>query len=311
MKTFFCRDAWAASKSATKNTKKSNTDKKTQHPKNGKNKQKKSIFNFVAEEDSLDYYLNNNAGKSSDDGEDTFDIFSSQDSLTNDDDLTERNALSSKNKDKVEMVRFAAADLKIDLGQLSGDDECNEKAIKDKTSNYCNNDDAQDENNNEEQNELNQNNDIIISSVASTSRQQYPKPDNIPNLMLDLMDDDKSQSVAASLAKSLCKEIDYKQEMEMIYKKNVETSLDDNESNITKLNRKKVNTINNSNNNYSPHVNATIHHFGLNVTNTTNSNHANTSTNNNNFNYTNNVHTTKNALNNKQVFLPMKIITKK
>ena len=293
--------------------KKSNTDKKTQHSKNSKNKQKKSIFNFVAEEDSLDYYLNNNAAKSSDDGEDTFDIFSSQDSLTNDDDdleKTERNALSSKNIDKVEMVRFAAADLKIDLGQLSGDDECDEKEIKDKKTNYYNNDDAQDENNNNEE----QNNDIIISSVASTSRQQYPKPDNIPNLMLDLMDDDKSQSVAASLAKSLCKEIDYKQEMEMIYKKNVETSLDDNESNNTKLNRKKVNTINNSNNNYSPHANATIHHFGLNVTNTTNSNHATTSSNNNNnnnFNFNNNVHLTKNAFNNKQVFLPMKIIKKK
>lgn len=54
------------------------------------------------------------------------------------------------------------------------------------------------------------------SSANSTTRRQQIKPDNIPNLALDQMDDDKSISVTVSLAKSMCKEINYKKEMEAL-----------------------------------------------------------------------------------------------
>ena len=57
----------------------------------------------------------------------------------------------------------------------------------------------------------------LVEIPLVTNLPKHKKPDNIPILMLDLIDDDKSQSVTVSLAKSMCKEIDYKKEMEKIY----------------------------------------------------------------------------------------------
>ena len=163
-------------KNVAQHTKKSN-------PKRGKNKNKHSIFKLLDEIDDneRDEHMAANLEEYSDDDEcnDTFDIFSSQESL---------NETVSKAK------KF---DLTIDLGGLSGDDE---KPAFVPSSHHI-----------DEFNEMNP-----MITVTSNSVRQV-KPEIIPNLMLDLMDDDKSQSVAASLAISMCKEIDYQKEMEVIY----------------------------------------------------------------------------------------------
>jgi hypothetical protein len=126
-------------------------------------------------------------------------------------------------------------DLKIDLGQLSVDEDDFTNQGKEK--NNLEKKSALEEED-EDSYDLNE---IIMNSTNRTQRQI--KPDNIPNLCLDLMDDEKSQSVAASLAKSMCKEINYKNEMEMIY--NVSDNI--NQSSFDQKN--KTSSINNNNNN--------------------------------------------------------------
>ena len=176
------------SNSQTSNTKIKNAtaqQAKKLNPKRGKKKNKHSIFKLLdeIEDNERDEQMAANLEEYSDDDEcnDTFDIFSSQESL---------NEAVSKAK------KF---DLTIDLGELSADDE-KPKFVP--PSNHIV--------------EFNEMNPMITITHASNSVRQV-KPEIIPNLMLDLMDDDKSQSVAASLAISMCKEIDYQKEMEVIY----------------------------------------------------------------------------------------------
>ena len=100
-------------------------------------------------------------------------------------------------------------DLKIDLAQLNSSDD-----------DYNDNEGKVDHNNlsfDESDEEIVPKNDTIRNI---SSRQQI-KPDIIPNLVFDQFDDDRSLSVAVSLAKSMCKEIDYQKEMEAIYKNHV------------------------------------------------------------------------------------------
>ena len=171
-------------------------------------KKKNNIFNFVneyedEEEAKAEDYSND------EDNNDTFDIFSSQESL-----------------EKTIEENVKQMDLNIDLGLLS-DQEEESKAEKKIVLNYHFDDDCSI-------------NEKLTSNVLSSARQKLQKkPDNIPNLMLDLMDDDKStQSVAASLAKSMCKEIDYQKEMEIIY--TIDNKEQDNQTTLTipkKLNK--------------------------------------------------------------------------
>ena len=95
-------------------------------------------------------------------------------------------------------------DLKIDLGQLSDEDT---RVDREKNTKL-----------NKIPNEYEEDSIIAMSNFKAqsvrTEQKKQVKPSNIP--MLDLIDDDKSQSVAASLAISMCKEIDYQKEMEVI-----------------------------------------------------------------------------------------------
>lgn len=130
-------------------------------------------------------------------------IFNYLDDLTNDSDFVhdhsdEENTLDIFSNGELK-EKNSNLDLKIDLTQLNtSDEEENDK---------CHHLDQY----------LKPTSEIKPSetSFSSSSRQQI-KPDNIPNLMLDHIDDDRSISVAVSLAKSMCKEIDYKKEMEAI-----------------------------------------------------------------------------------------------
>jgi hypothetical protein len=260
--------------------------------KQNRNKNKNNIFNIIDyDDDDDDIEYNENS-----DGDNTFDIFSSQE------DSLDQNLKINKKVDKVELVKqrdepFLAEtsnlkkyDLTIDLGQLSGDDD--ENSVK-KAENIFFKPDLDEV---DESLIVNQSNDIkninnnqepvrsVAGSVNSTARQQI-KPDIIPNLMLDLMDDDKSQSVAASLAKSMCKEIDYKQEMEMI----VDSSKNSNSYIPNKPIKPPVRTSEIKLNKLK--TNMPIHHYS--------------NTSNNAANYT-----TSN-MNIKQVFLPQKNLIKK
>ncbi|RNA37189.1 hypothetical protein BpHYR1_036639 [Brachionus plicatilis] len=132
-------------------------------------------------------------------------IFNCLDGLTDDSDFVhdhsdEENTLDIfSNEENVQVEEKNNFNLKIDLSQLNTSDEEDnvkfdyEECVKD----------------------VNQIPNPLESSFSSSSRQQI-KPDIIPNLMLDHIDEDHSVSVAVSLAKSMCKEIDYKQEMEAI-----------------------------------------------------------------------------------------------
>lgn len=148
---------------------------------------------------------------SSDSGSDTFDIFSSRESLKNDDYNNNNASNASPKRGKLKM------DLSIDLSGLNSDDDDVKKekvATKEQPATI----------NNVENPKENDDDNFILSvnaskrnSSSATIRQV--KPDNIPNLALDQFDDDRSQSVTVSLAKSMCKEIDYKKEMEAIISK--------------------------------------------------------------------------------------------
>jgi hypothetical protein len=147
---------------------------------------KNSVFNIM--DDMGD------DGEYSDDEElnDTFDIFSSRESL------------AEERTEKVEKVfgQFKKSDLKIDLNDLSADEDTKVERKKDK-------------------NGLSSENEVDDDGFSSFKAQNFGmqlkvrqvRPEIIP--MLDLMDDEKSQSVAASLAVSMCKEIDYQKEMQV------------------------------------------------------------------------------------------------
>ena len=117
-------------------------------------------------------------------------------------------------------------DLKIDLGQLSGDEDTKPLPRPTATKNASTLlspprrlQHLQQQRQRQQQQKLKQ------------QRHQRPikeqvKPENVPNLVLDLNnDEERSQSVAAvSLAMSMCKEIDYHHEMEMIFNNNTNNS---------------------------------------------------------------------------------------
>jgi hypothetical protein len=167
-------------------------------------KQKNSIFNFVNDyDDEQEEKAKAEDNFSDEDKNDTFDIFSSEENL----EKTIQENFTSNNKD---------IDLKIDLGCLSDqhDEEENENINKKSKINFA------DFNDDDEDYSIIIENDKLTSNRITSGRQNQlqTKPENIPNLMLDLIDDEKStQSVTASLAKSMCKEIDYQKEMEILY----------------------------------------------------------------------------------------------
>lgn len=147
-----------------------------------------------------DNIFKNDNNDDSDSGSDTFDIFSSQESLKNEN--VAKLDESSQIKKPLEKIN-----LSIDLSGLRSDDE--EDFIKKKV----------EEEKKENEDDDNEDNFIITTSRNPSSSRRQIKPDNIPNLALDLFDDDKSQSVTVSLAKSMCNEINYKKEMEAIISK--------------------------------------------------------------------------------------------
>lgn len=129
-------------------------------------------------------------------------IFNYLDDLTNDSDFVhdhsdEENTLDIFSNEETKR-KTSNLDLKIDLSQLNtSDEEDNDKYHYEQDFKHSS--------------EVKP----FESNFSSSSRQQI-KPNIIPNLMLDHIDDDRSVSVSASLAKSMCKEIDYKKEMEDI-----------------------------------------------------------------------------------------------
>lgn len=148
---------------------------------------------------------------SSDSGSDTFDIFSSRESLKNDDYNNNNNASTASSKrGKLKM------DLSIDLSGLNSDDD-DVKKEKVATKEHPATINVENPKENDDDNFILSVNASKRNSSSATIRQV--KPDNIPNLALDQFDDDRSQSVTVSLAKSMCKEIDYKKEMEAIISK--------------------------------------------------------------------------------------------
>jgi hypothetical protein len=168
-------------------------------------KQKNSIFNFVNDyDDEQEEKAKAEDNFSDEDKNDTFDIFSSEENL----EKTIQENFTSNNKD---------IDLKIDLGCLSDHHDEEEHENINKKSKIIN---FADSNDYDEDYSIIIENDKLTSNRITSGRQNQlqTKPENIPNLMLDLMDDEKStQSVTASLAKSMCKEIDYQKEMEILY----------------------------------------------------------------------------------------------
>jgi len=146
---------------------------------------KNSVFNIM--DDMGD------DGEYSDDEElnDTFDIFSSRESL------------AEEGAEKV-FGQFKKSDLKIDLDELSADEDTKVERKKDKNALRS-------------ENEVDDDDDGLSNFKAQNFGMQLKvrqvRPEIIP--MLDLMDDEKSQSVAASLAVSMCKEIDYQKEMQV------------------------------------------------------------------------------------------------
>ncbi len=183
-------------------------------------KVKDLIFNYNANGPLMNKFSKDNNKKSKivldeddDDlktGSDTLDMFSSQDSLN---DLKIPNEFKRNEHVEARTSEYDKKfDLKIDLGQLSDDEEENEmnsnqnhEIDEDMIHKQFENNGAQTDSPPMEP---------FWSKREATFKQT--KPDNIPNLALDI-DDDKSVSVAASIAKSMCKEINYKNEMEMIY----------------------------------------------------------------------------------------------
>ena len=190
-------------------------DQKTTHPaklilagtetntnKKQKIKKSKNVFNFVNDRSSYDDQEETKVEYNSDDddddeNQDTFDIFSSQESL-----------------EKTIQENVKQLDLNIDLGCLS--DQDNEEEMNG-SENIAQKKLVEKFDFDEDCSIIA--NENLTSNVLTSARQQQlqKKPDNIPNLMLDMMDDDKSQSVTVSLAKSMCKEIDYHKEMETLY----------------------------------------------------------------------------------------------
>lgn len=150
---------------------------------------KKNIFNMMENYEHLDRSDEDN------DLDDTFDIFSSQESLNDADKCKITKNVPEPNN----LKKF---DLKIDLGELSADEDTQ---IEQKNKLQFQND------------EIDEDSVVHISNFKAESsrkpQKKQVKPEIIP--MLDLLDDDKSQSVAASLAISMCKEIDYQKEMEV------------------------------------------------------------------------------------------------
>lgn len=163
-------------------------------------KSKPSVFNIM-DEAELDKSWKLADDISDDD--DTFDIFSSQESLNEVD-----KCMITKAKTTF-LPPFSGLDLKIDLGGLSEDEtqvgKTKQQSYIQKQQQLC------------KSNEYEEDSIIPISNFKAQSsrveRKQQVRPEIIP--MLDLMDDDKSQSVAASLAISMCKEIDYQKEMKV------------------------------------------------------------------------------------------------
>ena len=165
---------------------------------NQNNSPNKSVFKQKSSSESRD----------TSDSEDTLNMISSHESF--------HKEIDAKDND------FKKFNLAINLGDLSGDDE--DKSIKigktiPKIENY----------------DINEEDDIMI--MPNSSQFKQVKPSFIPNLMLcDPNDDDRSVSVAASLAVSMCNEIDYQKEMEKI-------------NDHILNNSKNVNNYSNSNNN--------------------------------------------------------------
>jgi hypothetical protein len=152
-------------------------------------------------------------------------MFSSHESL-NKDPVTPDVVKASANQTK--LIESSAVshnlNLKLDFGMLSDNEEELDTTynIKDKQEN-------QKLNNGEDLYALN----TITITSRSTGRQQI-KPNHIPNLALDAIDDEKSQSVAASMTKP----IDYHKEMELIYNQNVLTTLPPANNNKKKVDAK-------------------------------------------------------------------------
>ncbi|CAF0846413.1 unnamed protein product [Brachionus calyciflorus] len=172
-----------------------------------KNKLKKhrNIFKYLDDlvnDDQDDDHVHDHS-----DDENTLDIFSSD----------EESIENNNNKNMKNL------DLKIDLAQLNTSDDDDEYVDNDFDFNEP---PSVKEDRNQE------------SNLNSSNRQQI-KPDIIPNLILDQLDDDRSLSVAVSLAKSMCKEIDYQKEMEALFVTNPNTDKKKLVKNVQKITSKK------------------------------------------------------------------------
>ena len=255
-------NTFSIKKSNNFNNNNNNKEKKNVNIKRKPNKN--NIFNYNENEN----YLYDEEDDEDDDKCDTLDIFSSDEDDENQnviDNVTiDNNNNNNKNNDYASKF-----DLKIDLGQLSADEDntLNNTFNKQKNLNNVAHEDEESYNLNE-----------IINSCTNRTQQQI-KPDHIPNLCLDLIEDDKSQSVAASLAKSMCKEINYKKEMEMIYNHNQKPIKFENDLIINPIPAQASNSINSKfsnknsksnnfdvnykNNNYKPTSNSNINQVFL------------------------------------------------
>jgi hypothetical protein len=176
-------------------------------------KRSKNIFKYADNDQDEENHLRSSsktvADEDEDAGSDTFDMFSSQESLNEHKDTITSPVKSEKANTVPQTPK--KVELMIDLGQLSDQEGADDLDVEDNTKN------AKVQQDYEKFSPTADTNESMFRqamSTRSTSRQQI-KPDHIPNLALD-MDDDRSQSVAVSLAKSMCKEIDYQKEMEML-----------------------------------------------------------------------------------------------
>ena len=175
-----------------------------------KNETRKSKSNNVFKYADIDQDTFEKASSNDDSSSDTFAIFSSQESLNNSIKYSIKPSLNKlkKSNDIVPKVP-KNFELMIDLGQLSDADD------RDVEENQQNSSKTSIKASPQEANAEATRNSLSVTN-RSSARQQI-KPDHIPNLALDV-DDDRSQSVAASLAQSMCIEIDYQKEMELIIK---------------------------------------------------------------------------------------------
>jgi hypothetical protein len=180
-------------------------------------KRSKNIFKY-ADEDNL----RSSGGKTvteedEDAGSDTFAMFSDDEDSANDGEETKKDAITSpvKSASSSGSVGVQKLDLMIDLGQLSDPDGADDRDFEDNCIKKGGNKNNQSKDFVKFSPTALTNEDMFRNALSNRSTNRQVKPDHIPNLALDV-DDDRSQSVAVSLAKSMCKEIDYQKEMEMI-----------------------------------------------------------------------------------------------